>query len=174
MRTWRVMTLCKLGTLAVMSLALAATPLPGQEAPRLDEPVQAHPEGDAAISRLRSPYCPGLMLEVCPSPQAKLLRDSLQVMAHEGMQSDSIVSWMLGSYGEEYRAVPQTRGGGLFAWIVPPLALLLGLVLVMATLRHFKARRDAASPPAEPLSEEDEAVLAEALEDLKSAEEVPF
>ena len=27
-----------------------------------------------AISQIRSPYCPGLMLEVCPSQQAEFLR----------------------------------------------------------------------------------------------------
>ncbi len=71
---------------ALFLLVLPAIPLRAQEPPRLDEPVQAHPEGDAAIDRLRSPFCPGLMLEVCPSPQAKLLRDTLQVMAQSGIR----------------------------------------------------------------------------------------
>jgi len=145
-----------------------------QESPRLDEPVQTHPEGDAAIDRLKSPFCPGMMLEVCPSPQAKLLRDSLQVMAHGGATSDSLVSWMLGAYGEEYRAVPQARGSGLWAWLMPPLALLTGLLMVVVALRHFKTRETREVAGAHPLSEEDESVLAAALQELKAAEEVPF
>ena len=63
-----------------------------QQVITLDEPVQPHPEGDAAIDGLRSPYCPGMMLETCPSPQAKLLRDSIQQMAWEGASSDSLVN----------------------------------------------------------------------------------
>ena len=158
----------------VLFLLVPAFSLVAQEPPSLDEPVQAHPEGDAAIDRLRSPYCPGLMLEVCPSPQAKLLRDTLQVMAREGASADSLVGWMLATYGEEYRAVPRTSGSGLWAWLMPPLALFGGLLAVVLTLRHFRARREADPPLVNPLSEEDESVLAEALQELKAAEEVPF
>ena len=156
------------------SLLLPLVSSQAQETSRLDEPVQTHPEGDAAIDRLKSPYCPGMMLEVCPSPQAKILRDTLQVMAHEGASSDSLVGWMLAMYGEEYRAVPQTRGSGLWAWLMPPFALIGGLLLVVVALRQFRARRETGLPLAVPLSEEDESILAQALQELKAAEEVPF
>jgi cytochrome c-type biogenesis protein CcmH/NrfF len=114
------------------------------------------------------------MLEVCPSPQAKMLRDSLQSLAHDGAPADSIVAWMLANHGEEYRAVPRTWGSGLFAWVVPPLALLAGLLFVFLTLRHFKSGGRVDPSPGRSLSAEDESVLAEALEELKEAEEVPF
>jgi cytochrome c-type biogenesis protein CcmH/NrfF len=140
----------------------------------LDEPIQPHPEGDAAIQKLRSPFCPGLMLEVCPSVPAKLLRDSLQTMAWGGASSDSIVSWMLATHGEEYRGVPLTRGSGLWAWLIPPLALLAGLVIVAVSLQHFRHRQEGAEPSITPLSEEDETILAAALQELKASEEVPF
>ena len=146
----------------------------GQEAPRLDEPIQAHPEGDAAIDRLKSPYCPGLMLEVCSHPQSKLLRDSLQAMANAGASSDSLVAWMLATYGVEYRAVPLTSGKGLWAWVMPPLGLLAGLLLVIVALRQLRARQVATPTPVRSLTEEDESVLAAAMKELKAAEEVPF
>jgi len=164
----------KIPTVALFLLILPGISVAGQEPRQLDEPVQAHPEGDAAIGRLRSPFCPGLMLEVCPTPQAKMLRDSLQLLAQGGAPADSLVNWMLANHGEEYRAVPQTRGSGLWAWIMPPLALLGGLLSVIVALRHFRARRDADPPLMRPLSEEDESVLASAIQELKAAEEVPF
>ena len=161
-------------TFALLLLLLTVLPLQAQEAPRLDEPIQSHPEGDAAISKLKSPFCPGLMLEVCAHPQSKLLRDTLQVMAHDGASSDSLVSWMLANFGEEYRAVPQTSGGGLFAWLMPPLALLGGLLAVVVSLKHFRTRREVGAPVSGPLSQEDESRLAQALQELKAAEEIPF
>ena len=164
----------RITTVALFLLILPGISVAAQEPRQLDEPVQEHPEGDAAIGRLRSPFCPGLMLEVCPTTQAKLLRDSLQMMAQGGAPADSLVSWMLANHGEEYRAVPQARGSGLWAWIMPPFALLVGLFSVVLALRHFRARRDADPPVVRPLSEEDESVLASALEELKAAEEVPF
>jgi len=162
---------------AIAALLFAVFPAlsaQAQDESVLGELVQSHPEGDAAISRLRSPYCPGLMLEVCPTPAAKMLRDSLQTMAHGGASSDSIVGWMLDAYGEEYRAVPQARGGGLLAWLMPPLALLVGLIGVVLALKHFRTRTETESKPVRALSPEEESVLAQALQELKAAEEIPF
>ena len=145
-----------------------------QQVITLDEPVQPHPEGDAAIDGLRSPYCPGMMLETCPSPQAKLLRDSIQEMAWEGASSDSLVNWMLSTHGEEYRAVPLARGSGLWAWLMPPLALLGGLIVVALALQHFRTRRETDPELSEDISSEDESVLEAALEELRESEEVTF
>jgi cytochrome c-type biogenesis protein CcmH/NrfF len=166
-RTW-------MGGFLALALLASFARTGAQEPPRLDQPVQRHPEGDAAISRVRSPFCPGLMLEVCPSPQAKLLRDSMEVMAWNGTSSDSIVSWFLANHGEQYRAVPRAQGSGLLAWVIPPLALLAGLVILTLVLRHFRGRREVEAPVRTELSEEDESVLEAALEELKASEEVPF
>lgn len=160
--------------LLALFLLFPVGPALGQQIFRLDEPVQPHPQGEAAIDRLRSPYCPGMMLETCPSPQAKLLRDSLQMLAWEGASSDSLVSWMLTNHGEEYRAVPQARGSGLWAWLMPPLALLGGVIIVALVLQHVRARRQEDKQSEESLSSEDESVLQEALEELKRSEEVTF
>lgn len=157
-----------------VSILLPAAGVAAQRVQPLDEPVQPHPEGETAIDQLRSPYCPGLMLEVCPSPQAKLLRDSIQTMAWEGASSDSIVAWMLATHGEEYRAVPLTRGTGLWAWVMPPLALLGGLLIVALALKHFRSRPEEAPAPRTVLSQEEESELAAAMEELKASEEVPF
>jgi cytochrome c-type biogenesis protein CcmH len=158
----------------VLFLLTAVSAVGAQDAPVVLEPIQPHPEGDAAIKKLRSPYCPGLMLEVCPTATAKVLRDTLQAMAHAGAPSDSIVAWMLAQYGEEYRAVPRARGSGLLAWIVPPLALVGGFVLVLMALKHFRSKEEESSLPPRSLSAEEESILAEALQELKATEEVPF
>lgn len=103
-------------------------------------PVEPHAEAVEAIGRLKSPFCPGFMLEVCPSPQATELRDTIEALARSGMESDEIVEWVLARHGEEWRALPRTRGKGLLAWLVPPGALLLGVGLVILVL--WKLRGD--------------------------------
>jgi cytochrome c-type biogenesis protein CcmH/NrfF len=104
----------------------------------VEGPFAPHREAEKAISRLLSPFCPGLMLEVCPSPPAAALRDSIQLLAAEGMNADELVSWMLANHGERYRAIPERSGAGLWAWVMPPFALLLGLALVVVLLRRFR------------------------------------
>lgn len=134
-------------------------------------PEQLHPEADEAISKLRSPFCPGLMLEVCPSREAEALRDSIQMGAEAGLGADSLVEWMIAAHGEEYRAFPERSGTGLLAWAVPPAALLLGLAVVVIALRRLKSRQPAGAG-AEELTQRERERLAEALAQLEAMEDV--
>jgi cytochrome c-type biogenesis protein CcmH/NrfF len=118
-----------------------------------------------AISQLRSPYCPGLMLEVCPSLPAEMLRDSIRALAAEGARRDEIVEWVLARHGEEWRAVPKRSGTGMWAWVIPPLVLLAGAGLVLAKLRRLTRSPGAAAVPEPELSPGERERLAAALKE---------
>lgn len=127
-----------------------------------------------AISQIRSPYCPGLMLEVCPSQQAEFLRDSIHTMAAQGMTVPQIVERVLASHGEQYRALPKRSGAGFWAWVMPPLVLLAGLALVAWRIRKLRvARAGIVEPEAAPLSEEERARLEAALRGFDREEVAP-
>ncbi|MEZ4417517.1 MAG: cytochrome c-type biogenesis protein CcmH [Gemmatimonadota bacterium] len=153
-----------LAWVAVASPALAQAPEAQVARPNPDV-------ADRAIGRIRSPYCPGLMLEVCPSPQAAVLRDSIGARAARGEPADSIVEAVLAQIGEEYRAYPKSRGQGLLAWIIPPFALLSGLLIVALVLRHLRDRNPEQLPE---LDEEEERRVQEALAQLEKAERDTF
>jgi cytochrome c-type biogenesis protein CcmH len=87
------------------------------------------------------------MLEVCTASQSYALRDSMQALAYQGWTSDELVEWMLANHGEEYLAVPEARGWGLWAWVLPPLALLAGLGMVLYALKRFKPVEAATREP---------------------------
>jgi cytochrome c-type biogenesis protein CcmH len=131
----------------------------------------SHPDAKeravAAIGELRSPYCPGLMLEVCPSAPAAALRDSIHDMAGAGETTAAIVEWVLARHGEEWRAVPKRSGAGLWAWVVPPLVLLVAGVLLAFRLRGIRSLPPAPAPA--PLSPEEEAELSAAMRDWERA-----
>lgn len=154
--------------LALALLTVAASGAVAQEGPR-----SSHPEANRAINQLRSPFCPGLMLEVCPSPPAEALRDSIQAMAEAGMSSRELVEWMVGNHGEAYRAVPKTEGAGLLAWLAPPIALVLGIVALLVAFRKLLGRRPVAAeaPPPVEISEADRRRVREALRELETLEE---
>ncbi len=103
-------------------------------------PVEAQRRADEAIGRLRSPFCPGLMLEVCPSPPAEALRDSIRGMAAEGQDVKQIVEGVLARHGEEWRAVPKRSGAGLLAWLVLPFVLLGGSVVVWTRVKAMRGQ----------------------------------
>jgi len=126
-----------------------------------------NPEATEAISKIRSPFCPGLMLEICPTQLAEDLRDSIQAMAEAGLPADSLVELVVAQYGEEYRAYPKRSGAGLVAWIVPPVALVLGLALVVVALRHMRDPDDGGGD-GEVLSEAEEERIKEAMAALEA------
>lgn len=149
--------------------AAAQDSLVSADTTEVRRPVTVHPEAERAISELRSPYCPGLMLEVCPSPAAADLRDSIDVLARGGLTADSIVERVLAAHGEEWRAVPRREGTGWWAWLMPPAVLLLGLGVVAVLLARRRRARPAPSSAPEPSSEDSEK-LRRALDDLDASE----
>lgn len=150
-----------------------AVPAAAQKPPASGEAMAIHPEAKAAIDRIKSPYCPGMMLEVCTSSGGAMLRDSAQSWAQQGLPADSIVERIVAAYGEEYRAVPRRSGAGLFAWVFPPAALALGLGGVAIVLARRK-RVAVDAPPPEPIAPQDEERLREAIRDLEEQEEPVF
>ena len=163
------------GLVVVAAVATSVIPLVAQDVDNaLRSPVEPHPVADEAISRLKSPYCPGLMLEVCTSYSGALLRDSLQTMAREGGTTDDLVAWVLSRHGEGYLAYPRTSGRGLFAWLVPPGALLVGVGLVIVALRYMRDPTRVEGDVQRELSAEEENRLREAVREMDAAEEPIF
>ena len=163
----------------LLVLAVAAgTPPPAaaqsqsEVPPATKGPLEWHSEALKAIDVLKSPYCPGFMLEVCPSPGGAALRDTIQTMAEEGLPADTIVEQLIARYGEEWRALPKKRGEALLAWVVPPLGLILGVMGVVVVLK--KMRRPRGGPAPAEVSDEERARLDAALRELEAEEETLF
>jgi cytochrome c-type biogenesis protein CcmH/NrfF len=127
----------RVGVLLVVlaAIAVGSTSLRAQVSPE-----EAQKTADAAIGRLRSPYCPGLMLEVCPSTPAEALRDSIRGLAAEGQDVKQIVEGVLARHGEEWRAVPKRSGAGLLAWLVLPVVLVVGGLFVWSRVKAMRGQ----------------------------------
>jgi cytochrome c-type biogenesis protein CcmH len=166
-----------LSGIAVLALLLATAGAVRAQAPApttvTPEPSPSELVAREAIGQLRSPYCPGLMLEVCPSPQAELLRDSIRDLAAAGWSSPQLVEWMIGRHGEHWRAVPKRSGVGLWAWVLPPAALLIGLGLLLGRLRGMArtAAEAETAAPVQPISDAERERLAAALRAWDEGEE---
>jgi len=169
--SFRLALLLVLATVAGVP-ACAAAQSQSELPPGTKGPLEWHPEAIKAIDVLKSPYCPGFMLEVCPSPDAAALRDTIQTMAEEGLTSDSIVEQLIARYGEEWRALPKTRGEALLAWVVPPLALIMGVMGVVVVLKRM--RRPRGGPAPAEVSDEERERLDVALRELEAEEDTLF
>ena len=96
-------------------------------------------------SELMSPYCPGRSLIECPSPQATELRLWIQAQEKAGVSRSDVEARLFEQFGDQLRHSPRAEGWGLWAYLVPGLAMLAGGVLVFGFLRR-PARALAATP----------------------------
>ena len=149
-RTWITRSLA----VAALPAAQAGRAAQDTVAPRF--PPRVETEAARIFNSTMSPFCPGLLLSNCPSPQAGMLRDTIRARLAAGVPSDAIRDALLATYGDEVRASPPARGFGLVAWVMPGLALAVaGLVVVLwlrRTTRHVTppaAPRPALAPDAE-------------------------
>ena len=94
--------------------------------------------GDDAAARetarlnatLMSPFCPGLTLGSCPSPDAATLREEISVRLRRGEPSTAIVADLEGRFGDVLDGAPRRQGVGWLAWLLP-FPLGLGLLAVL-------------------------------------------
>lgn len=120
-----------------------AQPAPGA-APELSPEVEA--TARAAMTQLRSPYTASHTVDMCPSAGA--LRDSIRFAAASGQSTEQIVEDVIARHGEDIRILPKRSGVGLWAWLAPPLVIVVGAGLIAARLRrsHGEAVPTAAAP----------------------------
>lgn len=123
------------------------------------------PEHDArALSRhLMSPYCPGLLLADCRSEGARLLRVEIEQRLAAGDTAGAVEADLVRRFGPSIRTVPDFRGFGLIAWIVPPVVGMVGLAGAVLAIRIFTRRH-----PADPSG----GVAAESAEDIVMSDRV--
>jgi cytochrome c-type biogenesis protein CcmH len=94
---------------------------------------------------LMSPYCPGRSLTECPSPQATELRLWIQAQERAGVSREQVEARLFQEFGDTLRHGPRAQGWGLWAYLVPAVALAAGGALVFVFLR--RQARPGPAPP---------------------------
>ncbi|HEY0152725.1 MAG TPA: cytochrome c-type biogenesis protein [Longimicrobium sp.] len=153
--------------LAALLLAIAAS-AHAQVQPKLPPKVQAVVH--ETLVSLRSPVTPSHTLDMCPAAEAIALRDTIRAAALQGQTSSQIVEGVVARYGERMRTLPRRDGFGLWAWLAPPLVLLLGGFAVFFAIRRMRGRTVATPMPAGGMTDEDRARLDAALRAFERGE----
>ena len=121
----------------------------------------ALPEGWAyKVPRdLMSPFCPGVTLSACTSPQADELRMWLIVQEASGRTREDVEAELFERYGDVLRTAPRAEGFGLAAYVFPVIAFLIGGVVVAVFLRRQTRAGANPAPPFLPFDPELERVI---------------
>ncbi|PZC48246.1 MAG: cytochrome c-type biogenesis protein CcmH [Chloroflexi bacterium] len=119
------------GLASFVGLALFLLACTSQAIP-LEEQAQA-------IDRtLMCPVCPSETINQSQVPLAFQMRQRVRDMLAEGASREEINEHFIARYGEEVLASPPKGGANLTAWIVPPVGLLVGAIVLGFAIRAMR------------------------------------
>lgn len=99
-----------------------------------------------------SPFCPGLTLAVCPSENARALREEIATRLADGESAERVTADLVSRYGQWLSPEPPSTGVGALAWYLPG-ALAVGLLLALAAAAGLRRNRPVSEPSAVALTD---------------------
>ncbi len=127
-------------TIAVSLLAVAvAYAQDGPKPPTADDV-------NRIAKQLYCPVCPNTPLDVCETKACQDWRAQIKDQLAAGWTDDQVIAYFVAQYGERVLAEPRRSGFTSFVWVLPVLALLIGLVVVVQILRGWRTRRAVPAP----------------------------
>jgi cytochrome c-type biogenesis protein CcmH len=116
--------------------------LSDQERQQLGQPQGIALAGEALTSRarevgslLRCPVCQGLSVFDSPVPAAQAMQKKVELLLEAGYSEQQVLTYFETSYGEFVRLSPKPEGFNLVVWILPIVAILLGVAIVARRVR---------------------------------------
>ena len=92
--------------------------------------AQLESDAQELFSSTMSPFCPGRLLNDCPSSAAHELKVKIRQKLAGGESKQELMNYLLTLYGEEVRAAPEYEGFGRVAWLATPLFVFIGIGLI--------------------------------------------
>jgi cytochrome c-type biogenesis protein CcmH len=111
---------------------LLVAPVLAQGQPPTDDDV------NAVARQLYCPVCENTPLDVCPTQACAQWRDLIRSMLAEGKSEAEIKQYFVDNYGARVLNEPPREGLNWLVYIVPPLVILVGAVILVRALRTWK------------------------------------
>jgi len=107
------------------------TPLAGQQLVQRTNEVSA---------LLRCPVCQGMAVADSPAEMAVNMKAQVHELLQRGYTEEQILQYFELSYGQFVLLRPKFEGVNRLVWLLPLGALLLGITIVVFTLRKLESR----------------------------------
>lgn len=127
----------KLGILLV-SLVMLVVSITGNAFAQGDPP--SDDEVNAIAQGLYCPVCENIPLDVCPTQACEQWRATIREKLEIGWSEEQIKQYFVDQYGDRVLATPPAEGLNWLVYILPPLAFLLGAVVLWRVVQTW--RRD--------------------------------
>jgi cytochrome c-type biogenesis protein CcmH len=129
----------------VIGLSLVA----GGGPARAQQPATHVAERDVyeIAARLRCVVCQNLSVADSPSEMASQMRAVIRDRLAAGERPDQVVQYFVDKYGEWILLEPPRRGFNLVVWVLPPVAVALGVVVAAVLVARWSRRSPTATAP---------------------------
>jgi len=101
------------------------------------EPTPSDDEVNRIAHQLYCPVCENTPLDVCPTEACRQWRDLIRRQLAEGWSESRIQQYFVDQYGARVLAEPPRTGLNWLVYILPPLIILAGVVMLFRSLRAW-------------------------------------
>lgn len=115
------------------------------------EPTPSDDEVNAIAKKLYCPVCENTPLDVCPTEACRQWRELIRQQLQDGWTEAQIQQYFVENYGARVLAEPPRQGLNWLIYLLPPVLILAGAVLLFRSMREWTRPRpagDGAPPPA--------------------------
>ena len=106
---------------------------------------------NAVAKKLYCPVCPNTPLDVCETQACADWRAQIRDQLTDGWSEEQVITYFVEQYGERVLAEPERGGFNSLIWILPVIAVALGLFVAVQALRSWQ--RSKGSDKTDTLSE---------------------
>ncbi len=123
-----------LSLLIILLLSTLLTPVPvvAQDNEPTDDEV------NAIAKQLYCPVCENIPLDTCQMQACRQWRDTIREKLTAGWSEEQIKQYFVEQYGVRVLATPPAKGINLLFYILPPVALLVGTVILLRAFRNWR------------------------------------
>lgn len=136
-----------------------------------DENPITDDEVNELAKELYCPVCENVPLDVCPTQACAQWRELIREKMELGWSNQEIKEYFAAQYGDQVLAVPPRRGLNWLIYVLPPLILIIGIIVVVRILRNPK--QPSSTPPSVETEEQTtppEDIMSEIEQDLRRDE----
>jgi cytochrome c-type biogenesis protein CcmH len=111
---------------------LVGVPATAQESTPSDDEV------NAIAKELYCPVCENVPLDVCGTAACEQWRQVIRDKLSEGWSEEQIKTYFIAQYGDRVSATPPPSGFNWLVYVLPPLAFLVGAVVLIRVFRSWR------------------------------------
>ena len=127
---------------ALVLLSLSSRPtLAAEDMPWQQEELPRQPTDDevnAIAKQLYCPVCENIPLDVCPTLACEQWRGVIRDKLAAGWDEQQIKTYFVNQYGDRVLATPPARGLNWLVYVIPPLVILFGIILLYRAFSAWK------------------------------------